>query len=478
MEIMRNKSLIELSRRQTAREGSLAFAQYTMPGYRVGAHHRLLCEKLDAVERGEIKRLMVFMPPRHGKSELTSKRFPAWYMGRNPKKQIITASYGATLAQGFGRDVRNIVGSPEFASLFPGVGVAADSSARDNWHTNKGGVYTAMGVGGGLTGKGAHVALIDDPVKDRQDAESPVIREATWDWYRSVLRTRLMPGGAIVLVLTRWHPDDLAGRLLDEMANGTGENWEVLSLPAICETESDPLGRKAGDALWPDVFPLRELRQIEKSVGPREWSALYQQTPTPGDGVLIKTAMMGIVDEAPSGGTLVRRWDLAATRQMGTRDPDWTVGLKMSRAPDGRFYILDMVRFRGGPDEVDRAIKATAERDGRGVHVVIPQDPGQAGVAQAQYLTRLLAGYRVTAVRETGDKATRAAPFASQINAGNVSLVRAPWNRGFIEECASFPAGTHDDQVDAASGAFEIVCPPERRMPKFTPEIVNRIARQ
>ncbi|OUJ08216.1 terminase large subunit domain-containing protein, partial [Acetobacter sp. DsW_059] len=166
----------------------------------VGAHHRLLCEKLDAVERGEIKRLMVFMPPRHGKSELTSKRFPAWYMGRNPKKQIITASYGATLAQGFGRDVRNIVGSPEFASLFPGVGVASDSSARDNWHTNKGGVYTAMGVGGGLTGKGAHVALIDDPVKDRQDAESPVIREVTWDWYRSVLRTRLMPGGAIVLV--------------------------------------------------------------------------------------------------------------------------------------------------------------------------------------------------------------------------------------------------------------------------------------
>lgn len=478
MERVREKARAELSARQSARAGSLSFAQYTMPGYRVGPQHKLLCDKLDAVERGEIKRLMVFMPPRHGKSELTSKRFPAWFLGRNPDKQIITASYGATLAQGFGRDVRNIVASPEFSALFPDIGVAADSSARDNWHTTKGGIYTAMGVGGGLTGKGAHVALIDDPIKDRQDAESPVIREAAWDWYRSVLRTRLMPGGAIVLVLTRWHPDDLAGRLLDEMENGTGESWEVLSLPAIADRADDALGRSLGEALWPDVFPLSELKNIERSIGPREWSALYQQQPTPGEGVLIKTAMLGVVDEAPVGGTIVRRWDLAATRQMGTRDPDWTVGLKMSRAPDGRFYILDMVRFRGGPDEVEAAIKATAEQDGRGVHVVIPQDPGQAGVAQAQYLARLLARYRVTAVRETGDKATRAAPFASQVNAGNVSMVRAAWNRAFIEECASFPAGTHDDQVDAASGAFEIVCPPERRMPRFTPDIVNKIAQQ
>ena len=455
LEIARKKAKAELSRRQTAREGSLAFAQYTMPGYRVGAHHRLLCEKLDAVERGEIKRLMVFMPPRHGKSELTSKRFPAWYMGRNPKKQIITASYGATLAQGFGRDVRNIVGSPEFASLFPGVGVAADSSARDNWHTNKGGVYTAMGVGGGLTGKGAHVALIDDPVKDRQDAESPVIREATWDWYRSVLRTRLMPGGAIVLVLTRWHPDDLAGRLLDEMANGTGENWEVLSLPAICETEPDRLGRKAGDALWPDLFPLRELRQIEKSVGPREWAALYQQKPAPSKGALFDTSVINIVDAAPTGGTIVRRWDLAATKQVGTRDPDWTAGVKTLRTSDGRIYILDIVRLRGGPLDVEKSIMGTASQDGPQIEIILPQDPGQAGKSQAEYLIRKLAGYRVKAVRETGDKATRAAPFASQVNAGNVFLVKAPWNRTFIDELTSFPAGAHDDQVDAAAGAFD-----------------------
>lgn len=471
MKVVREKAEAEISARQAARTGCLAFAQYTMPGYKVGAHHRLLCEKLDAVERGELKRLMVFMPPRHGKSELTSKRFPAWFMGRNPQKQIITASYGATLAQGFGRDVRNIVGSPEFAALFPGVGVASDSSARDNWHTNKGGIYTAMGVGGGLTGKGAHVALIDDPVKDRQDAESPVIREATWDWYRSVLRTRLMPGGAIVLVLTRWHPDDLAGRLLDEMENGTGERWEVLSLPAICDAEPDPIGRDIGDALWPDVFPVSELHQIEKSVGPREWSALYQQHPTPGDGVLFKTDMISIVDAPPASGVVFRRWDLAATKQIGTRDPDWTAGVKMLRTYEGRYCILDIVRLRGTPDEVEAVITATASRDGQQVPIVLPQDPGQAGVAQVQYLTRRLAGYRVESVRETGDKATRAAPFASQVNAGNVSLVRAPWNRAFLEEAAQFPAGTHDDQIDAASGAFDMLVQSMSRRPLTDEEL-------
>lgn len=457
------KARVEISRRASGRYSLLGFTKYTMSDYMVGPQHRLLCDRLDAVERGEIKRLMVFMPPRHGKSELTSKRFPAWFLGRNPTKQIITASYGATLAQGFGRDVRNIVASPEFSALFPEIGVASDSAARDNWHTNKGGVYTAMGVGGGLTGKGAHVALIDDPVKDRQDAESPIIRDAAWDWYRSVLRTRLMPNGAIVLVLTRWHPDDLAGRLLSEMENGTGEAWEVLSLPAICDSDHDALRRGIGEALWPEVFPVAELNNIEKSVGPREWSALYQQNPTPGEGTLFKAAMIPVVDAPPSGGKIVRRWDLAATRQIGTRDPDWTVGVKMAEYPDGRYGILNIVRMREGPAEVEATITNTASLDGKGVEVVIPQDPGQAGVAQSQYLIRKLSGYRVKAIRETGDKATRAAPFASQVNAGNVFMVRGVWNNTFVEELNQFPAATHDDQVDAAAGAFSALC--EARKP-------------
>lgn len=467
-QMVKARAKAELQRRALARTDGLEFARYIVPKYEVGAHTRLLFDKLNAVERGEIKRLMVFMPPRHGKSMATSELFPAWFLGKNPKKQVVVASYAASLAQSFGRKVRNLFGSSEFASLFPGVGLASDSAAKDNWHTNNGGVFTAVGIGGGLTGKGADIAIIDDPIKDMQDADSETIRENTWDWYRSVLRTRLMPGGAIVVVLTRWHQDDLAGRLLDDMDAGHGEQWDVVSLPAVADSQNDALGREIGEALWPARFPLSELEPIRKAdAGGRTWSALYQQKPTPGEGLLFKTAMLGMSDTYPECVQTVRRWDLAATKQMGSRDPDWTVGVKMGVTKTGRFVVLDVVRLRGGPDEVEQVIVATAERDGHHVHIGLPQDPGQAGVAQVQYLTRRLARFIVKACRETGDKATRASPLASQVNVGNVDLVRAPWNRAYIEEMASFPAASHDDQVDASSGAFEMVAPPNRSMPSF-----------
>lgn len=181
--------------------------------------------------------------------------------------------------------------------------------------------------------------------------------------------------------------------------------------------------------------------------------------------------MISIVDAPPASGVVFRRWDLAATKQIGTRDPDWTAGVKMLRTYEGRYCVLDIVRLRGTPDEVEAVITATASRDGQEVPIVLPQDPGQAGVAQVQYLTRRLAGYRVESVRETGDKATRAAPFASQVNAGNVSLVRAPWNRAFLEEAAQFPAGTHDDQIDAASGAFDMLVQSMSRRPLTDEEL-------
>lgn len=463
----------ELAHRTAARKGLLAFACYTMPEYRPGPHHQLLCEKLDAVERGEITRLMVFMPPRHGKSELTSKRFPAWFLGRNPKKQVVCASYGASLAQDFGRDVRNLVASRRFGSLFPGVTLAADSSARDAWHTAQGGLYASMGIGGGLTGKGAHLALVDDPVKDRQEAESPARRAAVWDWYRAVLRTRLMPGGAIVLVMTRWSPDDLAGRLLDEMQSGTGEAWDILRLPALAE-EADPLQRLPGAPLWPQAFPQEELARIRLAIGAREWGALYQQSPVPAEGALFQTGMISVQQAAPAGGQMVRRWDLAATRQSAGRNADWTVGVKMARLSDGRFCVLDVTRLRGDPAQVEAALLATAAQDGPSTRIILPQDPGQAGVAQVRYLTGRLAGYQVKAVRETGDKATRASPFAAQVNAGNVLAIRAAWTPYFLEELATFPGGSHDDQVDAAAGAFTALAE-ITTLPRFAPGLLARI---
>ncbi|CAI3958978.1 Phage terminase large subunit [Commensalibacter communis] len=449
-------ALRELTRRQSARAHLIDFTIYTKQDYCIGSHHRLLCEKLEAVEQGKITRLMVFMPPRHGKSELTSKRFPAWFLGRNPTKQIIAASYSAKLSDSFGRDVRNIVGSSLFKNIFPTVALSSDSKAKDLWETNQGGIFLSAGVGGSMTGYGGDLAIIDDPIKDRQDAESEVIRENIWDWYKSVLRTRIMPGGAIILVLTRWHVDDLAGRLLNEMENGSGEAWDILHLPARA-MENDPLGRLVNEPLWGQAFGEKELTQIEKAVGERDWMALYQGVPTVLTGSFFKTQRVSILDAASKAIKIVRRWDFAASKAMGSYNPDWTVGVKMQRNEDGGYIILDIVRFRGRPDEVEKAVTAVASQDGYDVHIVLPQDPGQAGVAQVQYYTKLLAGYKIQSIRETGDKATRAEPFAAQINIGNIALIRASWNRAFLEELRCFPKGGHDDQVDAASGAFAFI---------------------
>jgi hypothetical protein len=262
---------MEMKRRIRSRTELLHFAQYTMPSYQVGHMHKLICEKMEAVERGECKRLMIFTPPRHGKSELVSKRFPAWYLGRNPHKQIISASYGADLANDFGRDVRNIVSDNSFQVLFPGVKLAEDSQAKNRWHTNYGGSYVAAGVGSPITGRGADILNIDDPVKDRADAESETVRNNIWNWYTSTAYTRLMPGGSVILTMTRWHEDDLAGRLLRKQQDD-GDQWDVLCLPAIDEH---------GRALWPERYDEEELNKKRNAIGNRDFESLYQQNPKP-----------------------------------------------------------------------------------------------------------------------------------------------------------------------------------------------------
>lgn len=263
----------ELARRELARNDLLAFTEYTFPNYAVGAHHKIIAEKLNAVERGEIRRLMIFCPPRHGKSELSSRRFPAYCLGRDPNREIISASYGSDLAKDFGREVRNIVGGPEFKALYPKVSLAADSAAKDRWHTNRPhrGGYIAAGVNTAVTGRGAEIFVIDDPVKDRQDAESELIRESTWSWYRAVVYTRLAPAAAIVLIMTRWHEDDLAGRLLNA-GETEGDKWDVVNMPAF---------NADGGALWPEKFTADDLHRIRRVLELREWGALYEQNPRP-----------------------------------------------------------------------------------------------------------------------------------------------------------------------------------------------------
>lgn len=265
------------------RTSLLRYVQHGCPSHRHAAHQALIAEKLEAVERGDIKRLAIFMPPRHGKSMFASEGFPAWYLGRNPTHHVIAATYSQQLADDFGRKVRNQIRGEEFEAIFPGVALRQDSHSVRRFHTAQGGVYYGAGIGGPITGRGAHLLLIDDPVKSRSDAASPTRRQQTWDWYTSVAYTRLMPGAAIVLIQTRWDPDDLAGRVLRHAAD---EGWEVLSLPAI---------DARGVALWPEAYPLDRLEEIRRQIGPRDWSALYQQEPAARDGGVFKA---GPIDAA------------------------------------------------------------------------------------------------------------------------------------------------------------------------------------
>lgn len=418
----------QLARRQ-ARKSLLKFTEYTNPLYASAGHHRLIADKLEAVERGEIDRLMIFMPPRHGKSELASKRFPAWCLGRQPRRQIIAASYNSDLANDFGRNVRNIVAEPEFGQVFPEVSLAPDSQAANRMNTNAGGAYVAAGVGTAVTGRGADIALIDDPFKDREEADSQRRRDVVWDWYRSTLFTRLMPGGAIVLIQTRWHEDDLAGRLLE----AEGDQWEVLELPAL----------KDGKALWPEWYDAPVLERIRDTVGPREWSALYQQKPQPDEGTYFQRDYF-------------KEWEaLPSLRYYGTSDyavtdggGDYTVHRVWGIDASGALYRVDGWRGQTTPD-------VWIEEKLNLIHKYKPLAWfGESGVikkAVDPMLTRRMRERKIFCRMEwlpsVADKPTRARSFQAMAASGRVFFEPG----ADIAEFLVFPAGKHDDDVDTAS---------------------------
>ena len=414
------------------------------------SHHRLLMDRLASVSRGEIDRLMVLMPPGSAKSTYASVLFPAWWFAQHPRSSVIAASHTADLAAHFGRQIRALV-----AEHSPALGyqLSADNRAASRWQTSRRGEYFATGVRGPITGRRADLAIIDDPVKSFLEAESAVQRERLWDWYRSDLTTRLKPRARVVLVMTRWHEEDLAGRLLAVEAD-----WHTLRLPALAEAD-DPLGRVAGDPLWPEWESREALMRKRGVVGERVWAALYQQSPRPLQGALFKVTRLEILDALPLGSTgpEVRAWDLAAPVARGGNYTHWPVGIKVMRDSSGRWIVLDVVRLRGSPRQVEEAIAETARVDGRSVTVALPEDPGQAGKNQVSYLIRMLAGYKVVASRETGSKIVRATPVAAQVEAGNIVLMRAPWNHALIEELRDFPYGRKDDQVDALARSFHLL---------------------
>ena len=300
-------------------ERLIGFTEYRYARYVTAPHHALVARHLERVERREIDRLIIEMPPRHGKSELASKSYPAWCLGRNPSKQIISASASNDLATDWGKAVRNIIASDEFRLVYPGVELAEDSRAAGKWQTKQGGIYVAASVGTSILGRGADEYLIDDPFGTMADARSEVMRENVWDWFNGTVYNRLQPGGAIILIAHRMHEDDLAGRLIERMKAGA-DTWTIVRLPALAEApseqypEPDPLGRKVGEALWPASYPVAALDRIRDNTLARNWSALYQQRPTPDEGEMFVADRMSLRRTTEDVFVWVRAWDLAGSK--------------------------------------------------------------------------------------------------------------------------------------------------------------------
>lgn len=393
---------------------------------------------------------MIQLPPRHSKSELFSRLFSAYYLLRNPNHFVGINSYSADLAYTLSRASRE-----NFIKC--GGVVKDDVAAVKHWETPEGGGLWAAGVGGSITGKGFDLGIIDDPLKNAEEAASEIIREKHKEWYSSTFYTRQEPDAAIVVIQTRWNEDDLTGWLLSEEAGEQPEKWHVVCLPAIAEEEPqipktctlEPDGRPMGAALCPERYNEERLSKIKARIGEYHFGALYQQRPSSKQGLFFHVDKLEIVDASPADAKPAMGWDKAATAGGG----DFTVGGKMSKK-DGVFYIEDIVRGQWDTATRDRTIRQTAEVNGRDCRHIGEQEPGSGGKESAENFIRLLAGFPVQTEAATNAKEVRADPFSSQVNAGNVKIVRGDWNKALIEELRTFPHGKHDDQVDALSLAF------------------------
>jgi len=429
-------------------ETSLArFIELVSPDTIPAKHHRLLLTKLEAVDRGDITRLMIFMPPGSAKSTYASILFPPWFLGRNAQRSVIGASHSGELAERFGRRVRNIVGSGEFRRVF-GFGLSGDNAAAGRWETERGGEYYAVGVDASVTGRRADLGIIDDPVKGRAEADSQTIRDRTWDWYRSDFWPRLKPGGRIVLIMTRWHEDDLAGRLMAEQESG-GERWDVLSLPAEARS-GDPLGRAPGASLWPEWFRPEMFAEAKRDL--RNWSALYQQEPTPESGDYFKAEWVRWYDKVPPRDHLevYGASDYAVTSAGG----DYTVHGIVGIDPDDDIYLLDLWRDQTSSDVW---VEAALDLMERWRPIMWAEENAQIEKGVGPFLTkrqmerRLFSCYRKQ-FSSALNKATKAQSIRGRMAMGKVYFPRrAPWAADLVSELLRFPAGKNDDQVDVLS---------------------------
>jgi len=447
----------ELLKRRRARETMADFSRYMEPLEPPAEHHILLCNALDDILEGRNRRLMMFCPPGAAKSTYGSIRFPSFFLGKFPKKSIICGSYGEGLATSFGRKVRNSLLSKEYGNLFPDVTLSEDSRAKGEWETNKGGSYFAVGVGSGVTGRRADLGLIDDPMKGRKEADSELVRDDTWEWYISDFLTRLKPDGAQVVIQTRWHADDLSGRILPESWNGEsgkfigfdGQLWTVICIPAEAR-EDDILGREVGEWLWTDWFHedyWNETKAAQTSKDVRNWNALYQQTPQAEQGVYFQREWFKRfrLGEQPAELSIYGASDYAVTDNAGDFTEHGVGGFDIS----DNLYFLN---WWSGQKTMDVWIDAQL--------VLVKEYNPFAWIAEVGQIRRSAEPwiekqkqnhwFRTEWMPHVGDKAAHARAFQALAATGKVYIPFGQWGDELIEQLVRFIPNTNfkDDKVD------------------------------
>jgi len=435
--------------RRKARRSLLSFTEYTTPLWTAGKIHREICIQLERVVRKEIDRLMLLCPPQHGKSQIASRRLGAYMLGLNPTEDIIAASATETLAEGFGRDLRNCISSREYRNVFPETLLAEDSQAKGRWNTKQGGSFYAVGVGGQLFGRGG-MAIVDDPFGSWGDAQSENQREKVWEWYQGTLYNRIRPGKPIIIIQHRMHEDDLAGRLIERQQFG-GDKWEIVNLPALID-----------DPPWPERYDSEALKRIKDNSDPRQWSALYLQNPTPDEGTFFQRDWFKRHDDPPKLGHIYITSDYAVTEDGG----DWTAHLVWNYHED----TLTLIDGWTGQTSADVWIEEL-------LRLFKQHRPlcyfGEAGVivkAVKPMLNRRMNELRVFSRTEwipsIADKPTRARAFQARAAMGKVSLPRSDLGEKVLNQLLSFPAGKHDDLVDTCALMGMVI---DMAHPGFTP---------
>jgi len=442
----------QLESRENAANNFMDFVHKVWPNFINGAHHVRMARAFERVASGKCKRLIINMPPRHTKSEFASYLLPAWFLGKYPGKKVIQTSHTAELAVGFGRKVRNLVDSEVYGQIFPGVALQSDSKAAGRWNTNSGGDYFAIGVGGAVTGKGADILIIDDPHSEQEAAlaeVNPEVYDKTYEWYTSGPRQRLQPGGAIVIVMTRWSKKDLTGQVLKSAAQRSGEDWEVIEFPAILPSEKP---------LWPEFWSLDELLALKNELPNQKWMAQYMQNPTSDVSAIVKREWWQIWEEdsPPSCEFVLQSWDTAfekSNRADYSACTTWGVFYKPddSGVTQANIILLNAFRQRMEfPLLKKKAIEEFKEWDPDSIII----EKKASGAPLIYELRAMGIPVQDFTPSKGNDKISRLNAVSDIFASGRVWIPGTQWAEEVVDEVASFPGGEHDDYVDSVSMAL------------------------